>query len=199
MTTWVTSDQHFYHARIINLCDRPFRDVTHMNETIINNHNAVVSPLDTVYMLGDFGMGDIDKSLEIVSRLNGYKTLVVGNHDRCFAGVKRSRGMTPLEWKSVYFDAGFEAIDSSIYLIDSGLLMSHFPYAGDSQGKDRYFEFRLPDEGITLLHGHTHSKEVISKSPAGTLQISVGVDANDFAPVDLRTIKTVANMFSRLL
>jgi len=36
------------------------------------------------------------------------------------------------------------------------VLLSHFPYGGDSHDEDRYAQFRLRGEGIPLLHGHVH-------------------------------------------
>lgn len=40
--TFFTSDTHFGHANIINLCKRPFRDVNHMNDMLVENWNNVV-------------------------------------------------------------------------------------------------------------------------------------------------------------
>ena len=37
-----TSDTHFNHTNIIRFCSRPFKDVEHMNETLIANWNRVV-------------------------------------------------------------------------------------------------------------------------------------------------------------
>ena len=54
MNTFFTSDQHYGHAMILEYCNRPFADVQTMNETLVDNHNAVVGKKDTVYHLGDF-------------------------------------------------------------------------------------------------------------------------------------------------
>jgi calcineurin-like phosphoesterase family protein len=192
MKYWFTSDTHFGHARIIELCGRPFRDVQHMNETLVENWNAVVAPDDHVFHLGDVALGDIEDSLSNISRLNGVKHLVTGNHDRNFRGAKRSRGLEPDEWESRYRDAGFATVSHGVqfygqllgYAGGRPFMLSHFPYDGDSHGEERYREFRLVDDGLPLVHGHTHSSgDPVSFSRAGTLQIHVGVDAWDYAPV----------------
>jgi len=74
-----TSDHHFNHKNVIKYCDRPFSDVTEMNEAMIANWNGVVRPTDSVYHLGDFCFGDAGK---ILDRLNGKIHMVVGSHDK---------------------------------------------------------------------------------------------------------------------
>ena len=54
MNYWWASDYHFSHANIITYCNRPFKTVEEMNETIIERHNERVNPEDTVFFLGDF-------------------------------------------------------------------------------------------------------------------------------------------------
>lgn len=193
MRTWVVSDWHLGHERIVPLCNRPFSSVQEMNETIIGNHNLVVAPEDTVYVLGDVALGKIDESLSLIGEFNGHLILVEGNHDRCFRGGKKSAGLKPQEWDARYIEAGFEKVLRAdlLRLNDEEILMSHFPYDGDSHEADRYSEFRLPDMGLTLLHGHTHGKNVVSESKAGTLQIHVGVDAHGYSPVPLSTIEYI--------
>ena len=158
---------------------------------MVANWNSVVSPDDEAWILGDIALGPIMESLEYIGRLNGTKHMVWGNHDRCFPGSKKSAGMTPEEWVSVYKAAGFVWVGSwiSILMPETMVNLSHFPYVGDSHDNDRWLEHRMKDEGmtsmsggITLLHGHTHSKKKISRSSRGTLQIHVGVDAWGFFP-----------------
>src|SRR5574337_2027478 len=72
------SDLHFDHARIIELCHRPFSSKEEMNEQMVSRWNSVVSNEDHVIFGGDFMFAKEDKWFD---RLNGRKTLVVGNHD----------------------------------------------------------------------------------------------------------------------
>jgi len=177
MTIWFTSDTHFGHKRIIELCNRPFRDVDHMNEVMIERWNNVVMPNDIVYHLGDVALGSIADSLPLVGRLNGYKILVPGNHDRIFSGesakhrerfwpeyMKVFQAIVP-EWSTLWFQN---------QLID----LCHFPYRGDSQENDRHIDKRPVDEGNPLVHGHIHNKRRIDGR-----MFNVGVDVNDFRPV----------------
>lgn len=182
---WFSSDPHFGHKNIIRLASRPFVDITTMNEILVANWNSVVSPDDEAWILGDIALGPIMESLEYVRRLNGTKYMVWGNHDRCFPGSKKSAGMTPEEWVGIYKAVGFTYVwdCAQVELGEHLAVLSHFPFSGDSHDQDRWTEYRLKDYGTTLLHGHTHSKKKISRSSAGTLQINVGVDANNFFPV----------------
>lgn len=70
-----TSDTHFNHTNIIRFCNRPFKDVSHMNETIISNWNRVVGPEDIVFHLGDFCLGGSTEWVNVLNRLNGKYTL----------------------------------------------------------------------------------------------------------------------------
>lgn len=79
MGVFFSSDHHFNHKNIIQFCNRPFKDVAEMNETMIANWNRVIQPTDTIYHLGDFGFGDIGK---VLNRVNGKIHMVVGSHDK---------------------------------------------------------------------------------------------------------------------
>lgn len=80
MATYFTSDYHLGHANVIRFDGRPFKDVWEMDEAIIENHNSVVNEDDDFYFLGDFCFNN--RASEYMSRLNGNKFFVKGNHDR---------------------------------------------------------------------------------------------------------------------
>ena len=71
MSEFFTSDTHFNHTNIIRFCNRPFKDVSHMNEMIISNWNRVVGSEDIVFHLGDFCLGGSAEWVNVLNRLNG--------------------------------------------------------------------------------------------------------------------------------
>jgi calcineurin-like phosphoesterase family protein len=66
--TWVISDTHFNHAKILDFKDyigkpaRSFDSADHMNQCMMDNWVSVVKPNDTVIHCGDvlFGMDKVD-------------------------------------------------------------------------------------------------------------------------------------------
>ncbi len=174
MERWFTSDLHIGHARIIELCNRPFSDVNEMNEALVENWNGRIGPEDSVFVLGDVALGKLDESLAVVKQLNGRKYLVPGNHDRCWSGNKKVR---PAD-RSRYEDTGFTILGEQVQLVRDWW-MCHFPVHGDSYTDDRYPEYRPsigPDEW--LIHGHVHNMWKTNGR-----QINVGVDVWDYRPV----------------
>ncbi len=91
MKIWFTSDTHLGHANILRYCNRPFKSLDIMNDTIIKNWNERVKEEDTVYFLGDFsfrnspggkhGEGEIFKAEYYRKQLKGNIVFIKGNHD----------------------------------------------------------------------------------------------------------------------
>ena len=179
MTTWWTSDTHFSHVNIIRYCDRPFADVRQMNEKLIRWWNETVAPDDEVWHLGDLALGSpFEEQIEMTAQLHGRRRLVPGNHDR-FANCYEGRP-DPGRFLPVYRAAGWEIMPEQFeHEIDGQpVVVCHFPYEGDSQGKDRYRRFRPTDRGLPVIHGHVHG----SFAEQGR-QFNVGVDVRDYRPV----------------
>lgn len=134
---FLSSDQHYGHLRIIELCNRPFKDVLEMNEHLIQEYNKTVSQNDICYFLGDFSFcKDINDSITILSRLNGEKHLILGNHD-----YKIKKNMQSFLGKNL-----FNTITDELMLDD--IKLSHYP-----------------DNSNTGMcaHGHTHGNKEASK------------------------------------
>jgi calcineurin-like phosphoesterase family protein len=150
-----SSDHHFFHANIIRYCNRPFSSVEEMNEALIQRWNAVVSPDDSVYYLGDMFMGQKKDWPGIRSRLNGLVFFVVGNHDR----------------KKILQDMGFECVVDKLCIEHQGdgkvsrVLLQHQP------------NFAVASEFDFHFCGHVHEKW----RRKGNI-VNVGVDVWDFTP-----------------
>ncbi len=76
-----TSDTHFNHTNIIRFCSRPFKDVEHMNETLIANWNRVVGRIISYFILATSVLVALLNGQKILKRLNGKIYLIAGNHD----------------------------------------------------------------------------------------------------------------------
>ena len=181
---WFTSDHHFGHYNIIKHCDRPFTGVHEMNMIMQDLWNDRVKDDDVVYYLGDFAMKPYLVDIG-VPQLKGHKTLVVGNHDKCFK--------FKVEHVERYKKAGFEIITDQInlYVPDKfKAILSHFPYRDTPHTK---YTSRRPvrKQGKNpedfLLCGHVHEKW-----QAHDGMINVGVDVWDFAPVHIDEIEQLA-------
>ena len=193
MTRWFTSDLHFGHENIIRFCNRPFDNAHHMNVEMCRSINERVGPEDELWILGDFALGNIDKTLLIVKRLTAGKIfLVAGNHDRChpYHGKKQHR------WIDRYievFDGNVIFGNTSLVLSDgTPVEVSHFPYLGDSydwgRGVDRYQDWRPVNVGNWLLCGHVHDSW-----RQNDRMINVGIDAWGGVPVsEDQIIQTIA-------
>ena len=131
MNTYFTSDTHFCHANIIKYCNRPFKNVDEMDETIITNWNSVVKHDDLVYHLGDVGFGDIKN---VLRRLNGRIILIRGSHDKSALQVPER----------------FEKISSllEIKIEDHPIILCH--YSMRTWSKSHYNSW--------CLWGHSHNK-----------------------------------------
>ncbi|WP_240418486.1 phosphoesterase [Paenibacillus periandrae] len=158
---YVISDHHFGHKNIIDFESRPFRDADEMTETMIEKWNAVVTKEDKVLHLGDFSFLNKDKTASIVSRLNGYKTLILGNHDR---GRSRS-------W---WLDAGFDEVSENPIVYNGFYFLSHEPM---------YMNKHMP---YVNVHGHIHGQKYEGKQ-----YINVSVELWDYTPISFEQIKAM--------
>lgn len=183
---WFTSDPHFWHKNVIDFCERPWDSVEEMNEGLIENWNRVVRSYDIVYITGDVFFCGVSKAQSIMSRLNGRKRLIRGNHD--WKDIKlHAAGLHP-EGHPKLDKFGFESVTDSEILDIGGesVMLNHFPYSGDHTALVRYPHLRPHDTGGWLLHGHVHTHWRVRQK-----QINVGTDVWHYTPVSEDEIRLI--------
>lgn len=136
-SVFLTSDTHFGHTGVCRFTRndgvtklRPWDDANEMDEEMVKRWNDRVRPNDKVYHLGDVVINR--KSLSIMSRLNGDKVLIRGNHD-----IFRDD-----EYR-LYFR------ELRAYHVMNGMILSHIPIHPESLSRFG-----------TNIHGHLHANRV---------------------------------------
>lgn len=163
MKEFFIADPHFDHANILKYCPLradTFKNIQDMNIGLIKNWNSVVSVDDETTVLGDFAFASIDRISKILSRLNGKKHLIVGNHDK-------------FPWEQ-YIEAGFETVQRYKYITVAGIGavgLAHDPSCC------------IVCPTIPWFVGHLH-QQFLRMGNA----INVGVDVRGFKPVSLEDL-----------
>ena len=156
---YVFSDPHFDSENIRKNANRPFASVEQMNAALISNYNQIVQKSDVCYWLGDI-MYDAkkEKVRKILSRMNGHKYLILGNHDRNHS----------VWW---WADCGFEKVfKHPVYDAENYIMLSHEPLE----------EFgNLPN--IANIHGHIHISDY--DFPIHDHCVNVCVEKTNYKPV----------------
>ena len=159
---WLSGDFHDGHYNIINYCNRPFKDVHEMRETILNNFNSVVESDDIVFFLGDIGMNE-QIADEILGKMNGKIHFILGNHDKsCMQAIKK------------HSETVSDLIDAEI----DGQPITMCHYAMRVWHKSH---FDAPQ-----IYAHSHGR----LPPIGK-QWDVGVDNNGFKPLSYNDLKHI--------
>lgn len=186
---WFTADTHFGHRMLVEKGYRPYSTVPEMDADLIDRWNSAVRPDDTVWHLGDFGMGGPRNFLPVLGQLHGTVHLVTGNHDHPWPGHRDS-----YKHQAAWMAAGFASIQAFARRRINGrtVVMSHFPYEGDHVDDDRAVAYRLRDMGEWLLHGHVHTEWAVRGR-----QVNVGVDVREFTPVPLAAVAEMVDPPSR--
>jgi calcineurin-like phosphoesterase family protein len=171
---FLVSDTHFGHAGVCRFMRndgvtklRPWDDPAEMDEAMIERWNERVRPNDKVYHLGDVVINR--KSLATLSRLNGDKVLIRGNHD-------------------IFRDDEYRKYFRELraYHVMNGMILSHIPVHEASLGRF----------GVNI-HGHLHANRVMKArgvdARTGEIVYSeteidpryhcVCVEQTDFAPI----------------
>lgn len=141
------ADTHFGHEKIIDFENRPFKNTKEMDEMLIQNWNKTVSEKDEIFILGDFAFGEKEEIEKYIAALNGYKILVMGNHDRVY----------PLSW---WQTTGIEEVIQYPVIYKEWFILSHEPL---------YINKNMPYANI---FGHVHGNPLYTDTSSQSFCIS---------------------------
>ena len=154
----------------INIINKAFEDndletiksfLKYHDDMIVYKWNKKVKKSDTVWFLGDLGMGNKEYLKELVGKLNGDKRMIMGNHDNL-----------P---KSFYEDAGFtvEAIRKRQLIVKGFFVLSHYPSPWMNPISSPFF----------FIYGHVHSMpQYITKTENSRC---VCIERQNFEPIEI--------------
>lgn len=178
--TWFTSDTHLSHPSILYFHPKrrmaagiTLEELQADKKTAIEKHdewlidlwNKTVKKQDNIYILGDFCLGNRERTEQILKRLNGKKYLIRGNHDKSCKGLENY-----FEWvgdiKEVKFTNNqYDFIDPNETF---ALEMCHFPM----------LSWNRRPHGTCHIHGHCHNSISDFNTNSAELRVDVGFDSN---------------------
>jgi calcineurin-like phosphoesterase family protein len=197
---WFTSDLHFSHASTLyfhperrevagitleELQADKFKAIEKFDEWLINKWNTTIKKRDFVYILGDFCLGNKERTKNILNKLHGRKFLITGNHDKSCQGLDNY-----FEWvgeiKEVKFTHNqYPFIDpDETFAVE----LCHFPMVAWN---------RRP-HGTCHLHGHTHGALDGYNEDSQELRLDVGFDAK-LSNLGFIDLETVYNSMKRII
>ena len=171
-----SADPHYFHANVINLCNRPFANITEMHEALISKWNAKVKPDDDVYLLGDvsFKCPNPPMLVSTLNKLNGNIFLIKGNHEKDV--MKNAEVRARFTWIKDYYE--LDVPDKDVKGGFQKICLFHFSQRSWNGS------FR----GGWHLFGHSHGN--LDSEPWG-LSFDVGVDSHNYEPISYDEVKAL--------
>jgi calcineurin-like phosphoesterase family protein len=159
-SVFLVSDTHFGHTGVCRFTRndgvtklRPWDNADEMDEEMVKRWNDRVRPKDKVYHLGDVVINR--KALSTMSRLNGDKVLIRGNHDI---------------FRDTEYNQYFRELRA--YHVMNGMILSHIPIHEESLGRFG-----------TNIHGHLHANRVMKDGVVDPRYHNVCVEMTNFTPI----------------
>lgn len=164
---FITSDEHIGHARILELCHRPFANLGEMRETIIRNHNKKVPDSRNVLTVhvGDWLWHTLTlkEGLDYIHDLHGRHAFLYGNHDEWMV-----RNIEVMRGHLDFIVGENKSGGAKIFHYDNmKITADHFAH--------RVWEGSHKGHGH--VYGHSHSA-----LPGLGRSFDIGVDGNNFTP-----------------
>ena len=193
---WLISDTHFFHPSILyfhparrDACGVTLEELQADKNSAIEKHdkwlidkwNATVKRNDIVYILGDFCLGNKEKTEKILQKLRGKKYLIRGNHDKSCNGLERY-----FEWVGDIKEAKFT--NNQYKFIDPDetfcIELCHYPL----------LTWNRRPNGTCMVHGHCHNTLTNYNKLSEELRVDVGLDS-EIANYELVSLEKLYNYF----
>ncbi len=176
---------HFGHKNIVKGCSdwadtsncRDFATIEEHDAYILNEINKKVKPSDTLYHLGDFGLGFAwkDRLPELRQKIN-CETIrfIFGNHDHIIENAYRVVKKTPSDLREESNKKYYEA-KKIVSLFKSADYLTFGNIGGRSMVLCHYAMRTCPwqNQGSIMLYGHSHGS--LPDDP-NMLSFDIGVD-----------------------
>lgn len=187
---WFTSDTHYNHANICSATTkwvnaqrltREFKSLSHMNDALVNNINAVVGENDVLIHLGDWSFGGFDSIAEFRNRLVCKNIhIVLGNHDH---HIQRNKEGVQSLFKSVHEYLYLNVVRPGTTKKDAmdryDFVCMHYPIAS----------WNNMNSGVIHLHGHVHLMPNVRLHKGKAMD--VGCEGNNLDPISLDEILNI--------
>lgn len=164
-----TSDLHLGHRTILDIENKKFKTLEERQQLIIDNWNSKVKKSDIVYILGDMFYGRHLNYRKVLTKLNGKKYLIKGNHDQWIE-------------KEPELEELFEEVSDYKVVIDNGrkVVLFHFPIA----------EWNHKHYKSYHLYGHVHEKKSPGIEYMNSLErcYNVCIQVHNYYPVTLNEL-----------
>ena len=172
MEVYVTSDLHFGHNRDFLYGSRGFNNIYEHDKAIIDNWNSIVNEEDLVYILGDIMLNDNDYGCKCFNQLNGFKEIILGNHDS--------------DTRKELYNNLHGVLDVSLAKIIKydkyRFFLCHYPTITSNHDYEKPLKNR-----VINLCGHTHTNDKFKDWDKGYIY-HCELEAHDMKPINMDSV-----------
>lgn len=184
---WFISDLHFGHESILKFTDRDILLSNNINEhddKLITLWNITIGKKDHVYILGDLSFKNAEDTRSLLSKLNGIKHLIIGNHDK--SSTNEITKSYFCESKQI-LDVRFKKTNFPFLYEDFRLNLSHYPI----------LSWNGKSHGVAHIHGHCHGRMDDFNTKSDELRVDVGFDGK-LSNMNFISLEELYNYFLKI-
>lgn len=166
---WFTSDNHIHHKNILKHC--PLRaqaggfdvdDVAAHDRWVLETWNKTVAKKDIVYIIGDFTFTTPEWAKKYLSKMNGRKFLILGNHDKSVDHLRNYFEQIVQMKEVVFKKSNYDFLDEDFRCFLCHYNMTVWP---------------SKHHGVVQVHGHSHGRLDDYNDASTDLKVDVGWDS----------------------